>query len=577
MFENFDLEKAWPYLIFSQMASSLGQGVQSISAGVRGQQTQMPQNPMLTLFPLMQKRAEDKKRGEALARIKQMPGVTPEQASFMSDMADLGIEGPFNQFAKAQFGDEEDKLLNTAKGVYSSKLKGIIPGTEDSKTKLKEVGGKLYDEATGQWIIPPDVGSGDDKFKHWKDASGNDVYGWVNEKTQQIRPFSKSPPQVPGYLSQGGQVYETRNPLDPLIGSLERETGVPAGLGRALIMSESSGDTNAQGGAGDSGLTQIIPSTARAKAKQMGITALEGMSDPEVTAYLKRNDYLNMKLGLSHYSDLLRKYKGDESLALIEWNAGADDVEKYLKAGRDENVLKFPTRSLMANYDRNKGVMLPGKPLTPDIQLVPNDRGELVRYDKRTNEYTPTGINAKNVKKETIAQINGSLDLIGKAKSAILKDPGVVGSYGKLRAIAEGVRGQYQTGAPQPARDFDHTIESLRSMNLPALLNESGRSISDQDRKRVEKILSGTGWLDTPSDAIRDLDFLTELLTRASTFEGPSVTTPKAPQGNVKPESPSTTPIVDKDYRSKLEYTAKKYGITVEEVERRLKAKQINP
>lgn len=571
-----DISKIWPYLIFAQGIQSLGQSASGISAGLHGKQAPMPANPIGSLLPVMAMRDKQRRRDKALENLKNTPGMTPEDLSLISSGLDLGAEGPLNQFAKSRFGDETGRYLNTSRGIFDTKTKEIMPGTESSKSPYHEAGGSLFNEATGQWIInPTKADDGDNRqFKKWRDTSGADVFGWVDKKRGTVEPVYRSPPVQTGYFQQGNNVYETKNPMDPLISAAEREIGLPSGSGRALVMSESSGDPNALGAAGDSGLTQMVPSTARRVSKELGLNLFSGMNDQQVSDVMRQNPYLNLRLGFKEYSRLREKYKGDNELALIDWNAGADDVQRYLKADRDKSVLKPSTRNLIDNFNANSGHMLPGKPVGSDQQIVKDDAtGKLVMVDKRTQAVTPLNVTAKS--SQSGDDVQTSLNMINQARQMVRSDPSIVGIYGKGRSWLESLTGQWDADAPQPARDFQHAIEALRNMNLQKILNESGRSISDADRKRMERVLSGTSIWDTPGDVVRDLDFLENLINKQTSDISPSTRRDESSKPKPSGDLPKVQDAADIEYsKEDLEYTAKKYGITVEEVKKRLQQKR---
>lgn len=81
----------------------------------------------------------------------------------------------------------------------------------------------------------------------------------------------------------------------------------------ALIGQESGGKAGAIGKAGERGLMQILPGTAA----QYGIRP-EQLTDPTI----------NRQTGTRYFSDLLKKYDGNEFLALVAYNSGPGRVDK---------------------------------------------------------------------------------------------------------------------------------------------------------------------------------------------------------------------------------------------------------
>ncbi len=82
---------------------------------------------------------------------------------------------------------------------------------------------------------------------------------------------------------------------------------------KSIISRESSGNPKARGKAGEIGLMQILPATAA----QYGIKP-EQLADPEI----------NRQAGTRYMSDLLKRFKGNEYLALMAYNSGPERVAK---------------------------------------------------------------------------------------------------------------------------------------------------------------------------------------------------------------------------------------------------------
>ena len=96
-----------------------------------------------------------------------------------------------------------------------------------------------------------------------------------------------------------------------------------------IIQAESGGDPNAVSTAGASGLMQVMPDTAADPGFGVSPLPWEHVFDP----------VLNRKFGTEYAEALLSRYDGDEEAALIAYNAGAGNADKWLEAGRDYSVL----------------------------------------------------------------------------------------------------------------------------------------------------------------------------------------------------------------------------------------------
>jgi soluble lytic murein transglycosylase len=90
----------------------------------------------------------------------------------------------------------------------------------------------------------------------------------------------------------------------------------------AVIRAESSFSPGVVSPAGAIGLMQLMPSTAHQMKPESSLK--------NVTSRLILPDY-NISLGTRHLRDLLNKYNGNEILAIAAYNAGASNVDRWLK------------------------------------------------------------------------------------------------------------------------------------------------------------------------------------------------------------------------------------------------------
>ena len=110
--------------------------------------------------------------------------------------------------------------------------------------------------------------------------------------------------------SGGGAIQNHQ--YDGLIARAANRYGVDPALVKAIICKESRFNPRAQSEAGARGLMQMMPDTAR------GL----GVKDPF-------NPEQNVTAGTRYIGQLLKRYRGNERLALAAYNAGPGNVAKY--------------------------------------------------------------------------------------------------------------------------------------------------------------------------------------------------------------------------------------------------------
>lgn len=103
------------------------------------------------------------------------------------------------------------------------------------------------------------------------------------------------------------------------------ENGLDKMLVYAIIKAESNFEPNITSHSGAMGLMQIMDSTAKEIAKEIGYDYVtkEVLYQPEV----------NIMLGTRYFAKLLKQYKNNVNLALAAYNAGIGNVDKWIQNG----------------------------------------------------------------------------------------------------------------------------------------------------------------------------------------------------------------------------------------------------
>ena len=147
-----------------------------------------------------------------------------------------------------------------------------------------------------------------------------------------------------------------------------------------LVRIESRFNPRARSGAGATGLTQLMPKTARAVGRRL-------LKMKRVGRWLLRRPEPNLKIGLRYLKELLEHFKGHSPLALAGYNAGIGAVRswwrKYPKSPTDVFVELIPY-SQARNYVRRvfsiahmyAQAFHPGKPSSlPMHETIPSTLG----------------------------------------------------------------------------------------------------------------------------------------------------------------------------------------------------------
>lgn len=123
---------------------------------------------------------------------------------------------------------------------------------------------------------------------------------------------------------------ERITPIQPWVEQVARTHAIDPDLINGIIWVESRFVPRAKSSAGARGLMQLMPATANAMARQMG-RPMARVYDPQ----------FNIEAGSLYLLGLLDRYDGDETLALAAYNAGAGNVNRWM---REDGEL--PPRSL---------------------------------------------------------------------------------------------------------------------------------------------------------------------------------------------------------------------------------------
>jgi soluble lytic murein transglycosylase-like protein len=100
------------------------------------------------------------------------------------------------------------------------------------------------------------------------------------------------------------------------------DNGIDPALAFGLVRTESGFRNSATSHVGATGLTQLMPATAR-------------WLEPGTTRSDLRDSETNLRIGFGYLRSLIHRYDGDTTLALLAYNRGPGTVDRLVKRGRD--------------------------------------------------------------------------------------------------------------------------------------------------------------------------------------------------------------------------------------------------
>lgn len=122
---------------------------------------------------------------------------------------------------------------------------------------------------------------------------------------------------------------------------------------------ESRGKQNAVSPKGARGVMQLMPGTMRDPG--YGINPMRDDSEGE-----------NRRVGQQYLDAMYRKY-GDRNTALMAYNWGPGNVDKWIKAGRPADMVPAETRKYVANVGKRAGAEAPARDASPSADRGSSD------------------------------------------------------------------------------------------------------------------------------------------------------------------------------------------------------------
>ena len=132
-----------------------------------------------------------------------------------------------------------------------------------------------------------------------------------------------APPPTSGQAAAYARRYRISAELAQTIVESAVAEGIDPELAFRLVRVESVFRTNARGPGGSLGLTQLMPSTARAIDRSLRTDAQ--ILEPRT----------NLRTGFRYLRRLIERYKGDVRLGVLAYNRGETAVDRALRSGRD--------------------------------------------------------------------------------------------------------------------------------------------------------------------------------------------------------------------------------------------------
>lgn len=150
---------------------------------------------------------------------------------------------------------------------------------------------------------------------------------------------------------------KNKNEFDQIISSAAQKHGVPEGLIKAIMHTESSFNIYAKSPVGAQGLMQLMPATAK------HLNVLNSFDPQE-----------NIHAGTKYIALLLKQFNGNTRLALAAYNAGAGNVTKYGGIPPFKETQNYVERVLSRyqNLYQNQLNLVTSKTVTSQIKTKSN-------------------------------------------------------------------------------------------------------------------------------------------------------------------------------------------------------------
>lgn len=124
---------------------------------------------------------------------------------------------------------------------------------------------------------------------------------------------------------------------------------------KGIMLVESKGDPQAEGATGEIGLMQLMPDTAAkiyADMQKSGEAEKAGLKE-----FSLRDPRTNIILGIKHLQDMMRIFH-DPTVALLAYNSGSKNVERYVKEYALEQINKEKDINKKTDAQREFNIML---------------------------------------------------------------------------------------------------------------------------------------------------------------------------------------------------------------------------
>lgn len=355
---------------------------------------------------------------------------------------------------------------------------------------------------------------------------GQEPFGYGRSGAGRNRIF---PAQTPG------QQPTPINPSAPApFGPMDSAPGAEASLYDRIRWTESAGDDGAVSPAGAIGPMQLMPDTARYLEKSLGLP--EGSTDTDPAA--------NFEAGKAYIDQRIEARNGNEALALMDYNWGQGNVNKWIAAGSDPNAIPTETQNFIqrvqagrkpgesvpegrASAAASTGVLAPGqspyrKPTTYEtsaagqqakIDVAAANVGTQAAVDAQIRGTVMDAENAANFRK-LLPQIETSLATAENVSKQLLEHPGLSDITGAsaLARVPDGLTARAYVNAVMagtPAADAFALHDQLKGKVFLAAYEslKGGGQITEIEGNKAEQALarmSRAQTTDAYKQAVRD-------------------------------------------------------------------------